>query len=97
MNAICKNEDEYMRNLEKMLKLLKPGGQLLLFSALETSYYTVGGERLYSFSYDEDFVKNAVSKLGLVINYYAVQRRRNVSHLTDYKAVMFTVAIKGDR
>ncbi|KAM5163609.1 indolethylamine N-methyltransferase-like [Mantella aurantiaca] len=96
LNAICKNEDEYMRNLEKILKLLKPGGQLLLFSVLDATYLTVGGERFHGFTHDEDFVKNILSKLGLVIDYCAVQRRRNVSDLTDYKAFMFTVAIKGE-
>ncbi|KAM5163677.1 indolethylamine N-methyltransferase-like [Mantella aurantiaca] len=96
LEAVSKNEDEYMRNLEKNLKLLKPGGQLLLFSSIDLSYSIVGGERFQLFTHDESFVKNALSKLGLVIDYYAVQRRRNVSDLTDYKASMFTVAIKGE-
>ncbi|KAM5125336.1 indolethylamine N-methyltransferase-like [Mantella aurantiaca] len=94
LNTISKNEDEYMRNLEKILKLLKPGGHLLLFSAIYTTYVTAGGERLHVFTHDESFVKNALSKLGLVIDYCAVQRRCNVSDLTDYKALMFTVAHK---
>ncbi|KAM5163705.1 indolethylamine N-methyltransferase-like [Mantella aurantiaca] len=94
LDVISKNEDEYMRNLEKMLKLLKPGGCLLLISAIDITYFTAGGERLHMFKHDESFVKNALSKLGLVIDYSTVQRRRNVSDLTDYKAVMFTVAIK---
>ncbi|KAM5163653.1 indolethylamine N-methyltransferase-like isoform 2-T2 [Mantella aurantiaca] len=94
LEHISKNEDEYMRNLEKNIKLLKPGGQLLLFSALHATYFTAGGERLHCFAYDESFVENALSKLGLVIDYYAVQRRRNVSDLIDYKTVMFTVAKK---
>ncbi|KAM5163646.1 indolethylamine N-methyltransferase-like [Mantella aurantiaca] len=91
---ISKNEDEYMRNLKKILKLLKPGGHLLLISGTDTTYLTVGGERLHVFKHDENFVKNTFIKLGLVIDYCAVQRRRNVSHLTDYKAVMFIVAHK---
>ncbi|KAM5163605.1 nicotinamide N-methyltransferase-like isoform 1-T1 [Mantella aurantiaca] len=95
LNTISKNEDEYMRNLEKILKLLKPGGHLLLISVIDSTYYIVGGERLHVFTHDEDFVKNALSKLGLVIDYCAVQRRRNVSDLTDYKALMFTVTHKG--
>ncbi|KAM5164193.1 indolethylamine N-methyltransferase-like [Mantella aurantiaca] len=94
LEAISKNEDEYMRNLEKMLKLLKPRGHLLLFSAIDITYVTAGGERLHAFAHDESFVKNALSKLGLVIDYCAVQRRCNVSHLIDYKAVMFTVVHK---
>ncbi|KAM5163669.1 indolethylamine N-methyltransferase-like [Mantella aurantiaca] len=96
LDVISKNGDEYMRNLEKILKLLKPGGQLLLFSMIYATYFKVEGERFHVFTHDEDFVKNALSKLGLVIDYCAVQRRRNVSDLVDYKAVMFIVAIKGE-
>ncbi|KAM5163592.1 indolethylamine N-methyltransferase-like isoform 2-T2 [Mantella aurantiaca] len=96
LETISKNEDEYMRNLEKILKLLKPGGQLLLFSLTYATYFNAGGERFYIFTHDEDFVKNSLSKLGLVIDYCAVQRRRNVSDLVDYKNVMFIVAIKGE-
>ncbi|KAM5163612.1 indolethylamine N-methyltransferase-like [Mantella aurantiaca] len=94
LDVISKNEDEYMKNLEKMLKLLKPGGHLLLFSLLDATYFTVKGKRFHIFTHDESFVKNALSKLGLVIDYCAVQRRRNVSDLGDYKDVMFTVANK---
>ncbi|KAM5163696.1 indolethylamine N-methyltransferase-like [Mantella aurantiaca] len=96
LNVISKNDDKYMRNLEKTLKLLKPGGQLLLFSSTYATYFTAGGERFHAFTHDEDFVKNTFSKLGLVIDYCAVQRRRNVSDLTDYKDTMFIVAIKGE-
>ncbi|KAM5163694.1 indolethylamine N-methyltransferase-like [Mantella aurantiaca] len=96
LNVISKNEDEYMRNLKKTLKLLKPGGHLLLFSSTYATYFTAGGERFHAFTHDEDFVKNTFSKLGLVIDYCAVQRRRNVSDLTDYKDTMFIVAIKGE-
>ncbi|KAM5164206.1 nicotinamide N-methyltransferase-like [Mantella aurantiaca] len=94
LDIICKNEDEYMRNLEKILKLLKPGGHMLLFSTLDATYVTIRGERFHVFTHVESFVKNTLSKLGLVIDYCAVQRRRNVSDLIDYKAVMFIVANK---
>ncbi|KAM5127468.1 nicotinamide N-methyltransferase-like [Mantella aurantiaca] len=89
LEAISKNEDEFMKNLEKILKLLKPGGQLLLFSGIDTTYQIVGGERFHMFAHDEDFVKKALNKLGLVIDYSAVQRRRNVSDLTDYKSAVY--------
>ncbi|KAM5163660.1 indolethylamine N-methyltransferase-like [Mantella aurantiaca] len=94
LETISKNEDEYMRNLEKILKLLKPGGQLLLFSVLNATYFTAGGEQFHVFIDDEAFVKKVFSKLGLVIDYCSVQRRRNVSDLAIYTAVMFTVANK---
>ncbi|KAM5164225.1 indolethylamine N-methyltransferase-like [Mantella aurantiaca] len=94
LETISKNEDEYMRNLQKILKLLKPGGKLLLFSVLDATYFTAGGKRFHVFKDDEAFVKKALSKLGLVIDYCAVQRRRNISDLAIYTAVMFTVAHK---
>ncbi|KAM5164271.1 indolethylamine N-methyltransferase-like [Mantella aurantiaca] len=94
LENISKNGDEYMRKLKKSLKLLKPGGHLLLFTTIDMTYFTVGGERFCGFPHDEAFVKNVISKLGLVIDYFTVQRRRNVSHLIDYRAVMFTVAHK---
>ncbi|KAM5163641.1 nicotinamide N-methyltransferase-like [Mantella aurantiaca] len=96
LNAISKNEDEFMRNLEKILKLLKPRGCLLLFILADATYFTIRGERFHFVTVDEAFVNNALIKLGLVIDYCAVQRRRNVSDLTDYKAIMYTVAIKGE-
>ncbi|XP_068103259.1 indolethylamine N-methyltransferase-like [Hyperolius riggenbachi] len=94
MEGICKDEDDYMKHLEKISKLLKPGGHLILIGVLNTSYYIVGGGKFYGFQFDDRFVKNALSKLGFVVDYCAVQRRRNKSKLIDYKAVMFVTACK---
>ncbi|XP_068102604.1 indolethylamine N-methyltransferase-like [Hyperolius riggenbachi] len=94
MDTINKNEDDYMRNMEKLSKMLKPGGHLILVGALNTSYIIIGGERFHVFCYDESFVKKALNKLGFVIDYCAVQRRKNDSEIIDYKALMFVTACK---
>ncbi|XP_068099837.1 indolethylamine N-methyltransferase-like [Hyperolius riggenbachi] len=94
LEAICKDEDDYMRNLEKISKLLKPGGHMILVSVLNITYYMVGGEKFAAFRSEEMFVKNALQKLGFVIDYCAVQRRRNESSVVDYDAVMFITACK---
>ncbi|XP_077314080.1 nicotinamide N-methyltransferase-like [Lithobates pipiens] len=96
LEVISKNEDEYMKNLEKTIKLLKPGGQLLLIAGIDTTYWFAGAERFHCFKFNEEFVKNAFGKVGLAIDYYAVQRRRNVIDLTDYKAMLFIVGCKGE-
>ncbi|XP_073457469.1 indolethylamine N-methyltransferase-like [Aquarana catesbeiana] len=96
LEVISKNEDEYMKNLEKTIKLLKPGGQLLLIAVLDTTYWSAEAEWFHCFKCNEEFVKNAFGKVGLVIDYCAVQRRRNVSDLTDYKAMLFIVGCKGE-
>ncbi|XP_068099840.1 indolethylamine N-methyltransferase-like [Hyperolius riggenbachi] len=94
LDCISKDEDDYMRNLEKISKLLRPGGHLILIGDLDTSYIMVGGHKVHVLTYDESFVKNALSKSGFVIDYYAVQRRRSESKLCDYKAVIFITACK---
>ncbi|XP_072281880.1 nicotinamide N-methyltransferase-like [Pyxicephalus adspersus] len=96
LESISKNEDEFMKNLEKILKLLKPGGKLVLLGVLDATYMIVGEEKVHRLKLNEDFVKNALCKLGLVIDYCAVQKRRNVSHLADYGAGFFIVACKGE-
>ncbi|XP_068102608.1 indolethylamine N-methyltransferase-like isoform X2 [Hyperolius riggenbachi] len=94
VGVISKDEDDYIRHLEKISKLLRAGGHLLLMSSLNTSYFMVGGEKFHGFNFDERFVKNALSKLGFVIDYCAVQRRRSESTHIDYKAIMFITACK---
>ncbi|XP_040182230.1 indolethylamine N-methyltransferase-like [Rana temporaria] len=96
LEVISKNEDEYMKNLEKIIKLLKPGGQLLLIGLLDATYFTAGTERFHCFNCNEEFVKNAFGKVGLAIDYCAVQRRRNVSDIIDYKAVIVIAGRKGE-
>ncbi|XP_068102601.1 indolethylamine N-methyltransferase-like [Hyperolius riggenbachi] len=94
LEAISKDEDDYVRNLEKISKLLRPGGHLILVGVLNASYYMVGREKFHVFDCDESFVKNALSKLGFIIDYCAVKRRKNDSKLIDYKAIMFITAYK---
>ncbi|XP_077312046.1 indolethylamine N-methyltransferase-like [Lithobates pipiens] len=96
LEIISKNEDEYIKNLEKIIKLLKHGGQLLIIAIIDATYWVAGAERFHCFKCNEEFVKNALGKVGLAIDYYAVQRRRNVSDLTDYKAMLFIVGRKGE-
>ncbi|XP_068102599.1 indolethylamine N-methyltransferase-like [Hyperolius riggenbachi] len=94
MEAISKDEDDYMGNLEKISKLLRPGGHLILVGLLNASYLMVGEEKFHVFEFDEIFMKNALRKLGFVADYCAVQRKSNASSLSDYKAMMFISACK---
>ncbi|XP_069803302.1 nicotinamide N-methyltransferase-like [Dendropsophus ebraccatus] len=92
LDATSKDEDDYNRSLRKIVKLLKPGGHLILFGALNASYYMVGEERFHAFKYDEKFVKNAFTAEGLSIDFSEVTDREAKSNLSDYKARLFVVA-----
>ncbi|XP_018430248.1 PREDICTED: nicotinamide N-methyltransferase-like [Nanorana parkeri] len=94
LDVVSKDEEDYMRNLEKNSNLLKIGGHLILIGVTNATYMTVGADRIHCLKYDESFVRSALSKLGFVIDYCAVQRKRNVSDLADYSHVYFIAAHK---
>ncbi|XP_068102621.1 indolethylamine N-methyltransferase-like [Hyperolius riggenbachi] len=94
IDVISKDKDDYVKNLEKISKLLRPGGHLILLVSLDITFFTAGEHRFHIVQFDESFVKNALYKMGFVIDYCAVQKRRNESKLIDYKAVMFITACK---
>ncbi|KAG8568499.1 hypothetical protein GDO81_014025 [Engystomops pustulosus] len=94
LDAICKDQDDYIRYLRKFSKLLKPGGHLILMGALGTTYLTVGKERLHLFKYDEYFVSKALDGAGFAIDSCEVKKRTNVNDLVDYNALIFIVAHK---
>ncbi|XP_018430594.1 PREDICTED: nicotinamide N-methyltransferase-like [Nanorana parkeri] len=94
LDVISKDEEDYMRNLEKVSNLLKIGGHLILFGLLNTTYITAGADRFHMMKYNESFVRSALSRLGFVIDYCAAQRRRNVSDLIDYSHIIFITAHK---
>ncbi|XP_056397757.1 nicotinamide N-methyltransferase-like [Hyla sarda] len=88
IGAISKDQDDYIKNLRKFSRLLKPGGHLILFGALDTTYYTVGKEKLHYVTYDEDFLRKALVGEGFIIDYCKVQKKVFESDLIDYSAVI---------
>ncbi|XP_069804562.1 nicotinamide N-methyltransferase-like [Dendropsophus ebraccatus] len=92
LDFICKDQDDYIRYLRKFSGLLKPGGHLILFGALDRTYAMVGKDKIHSLTYDEEFVKKALVGEGFVIDDCKVKERTAVSHHTDYKAVIFIAA-----
>ncbi|XP_075696820.1 nicotinamide N-methyltransferase-like [Rhinoderma darwinii] len=94
LDVISKDQDDYIRYLRKFSKLLKPGGHLLLFGALDTTYFIVGKDKFHVFTYDENFARKALVGEGFIIDDCKVQERTVVSDLIDYKGVIFIAAHK---
>ncbi|XP_068099308.1 indolethylamine N-methyltransferase-like [Hyperolius riggenbachi] len=90
LDLVCKDQEDYKRNLRKILNLLKPGGHLILHGALNASYYTVGEHKFHALSYDETFASNALLAEGMTILQCEVTPRKSESHLTDYDGVLFS-------
>ncbi|XP_056398952.1 nicotinamide N-methyltransferase-like [Hyla sarda] len=94
LDQISKDQDEYIRYLRKFSKLLKPGGHLILLGLLDTTYFTVGKDKLHYLTYDEDLARKALVGEGFVIDGCKVKKRTAVSDLIDYKAIIFITAHK---
>ncbi|XP_063798011.1 indolethylamine N-methyltransferase-like [Pseudophryne corroboree] len=94
LEIISKDKDEFKSNLKKFLKLLKPGGSVILIGIINATYYTAGRERLYVLTYDENFLKNVLIGEGFIIDHCDILNRTSVSDLIDYKAISFISAHK---
>ncbi|XP_073513294.1 nicotinamide N-methyltransferase-like [Phyllobates terribilis] len=94
LDAISKDQDDFMRYLRKFSGLLKLGGQFILIGCLEATNATIGKDKVHLLKYDEDFVRKAIVDAGFFIDSCKIKKRTTVSDLTDYKAVIFIAAHK---
>ncbi|XP_068099305.1 indolethylamine N-methyltransferase-like [Hyperolius riggenbachi] len=94
LDLVCKDQDDFKRNLRKILTLLKPGGHLILFGGINISYYTVGEQKFHAFSYDEKVTSNVLLDEGLTILQCEVTPRKSESQLTDFDGIFFITACK---
>ncbi|XP_068099302.1 indolethylamine N-methyltransferase-like isoform X2 [Hyperolius riggenbachi] len=94
LDVVCKDQEDYMRILRKIMTLLKPGGHLIILGVKNSSYYTVGEHKYHVFTYDEHFVRNALVAEGMTVLQCEVTPRKCESHLTDYGGVLFITACK---
>ncbi|XP_063798065.1 nicotinamide N-methyltransferase-like [Pseudophryne corroboree] len=92
MDFISKDQDDYIKNFIKFVKLLKPEGYLILIGLLNTTYIMVGQDKVHVFRYDEKFARKVLTDEGFVIDHCAVQKRKADSDLSDYEALMFIAA-----
>ncbi|XP_063798059.1 indolethylamine N-methyltransferase-like [Pseudophryne corroboree] len=94
LDTISKDQDDYINNFRKIVKLLKLEGHLVLFGLLNTTYVLVGPDNVHMCKYDENFARKVLTDEGFIIDHCAVQKRTSVSDLSDYEAVIFITAHK---
>ncbi|XP_075696803.1 nicotinamide N-methyltransferase-like [Rhinoderma darwinii] len=94
LDTISKDQDDYIKNLRKISRLLNPGGHLILIGSLNATYFSVGKDKFHAFTYNEDFVRKALVGEGFIIDYCKVKERTAVSDIIDYKAVIIIAAHK---
>ncbi|CAH2320336.1 nicotinamide N-methyltransferase-like [Pelobates cultripes] len=88
LDVISKDKDAFQNNLKKLTSQLKPEGHLILFTALNMTFYKVDGEKFFILPLDEQFVKQAVINAGLVIEKVNVLPSKNNCDLIDFDAIL---------
>ncbi|XP_075459260.1 nicotinamide N-methyltransferase-like [Ascaphus truei] len=94
LEVFSKHQDEYRSILKNMSSLLKVGGYLLLYGLLNMSYYKLGEHTLHVLTYDEEFLRQALSDTGYIIQSLVVFSSKKKSDLLDYDHLVFVVARK---
>ncbi|XP_075047499.1 nicotinamide N-methyltransferase-like [Mixophyes fleayi] len=92
LDVISKDQDEYIRYLRKFAMLIKPRGHLILVGVLNATYFMNGPERFHFLKYDENDIRKVVTEEGFIIDHYDTIKRKAVSDLCDYEAVIVLTA-----
>ncbi|XP_073513292.1 indolethylamine N-methyltransferase-like [Phyllobates terribilis] len=94
LDFICKDQDDYMGYIRKFSRMLKPGGHFIIIGCLDTTYITVGKDKVHHFKYNEDFARKALADEDFVIDCCKVKKRTAESDLIDYKGIIYIAARK---
>ncbi|XP_063797908.1 indolethylamine N-methyltransferase-like [Pseudophryne corroboree] len=92
LDLISKDQDDYINNFRKFVKLLKPEGHLIFLGALNTSYGIIGQDKIHMFRYDVKFARKVLTDEGFVIDHCVVHKRTAESDLCDYEGILFITA-----
>ena len=89
----CKSIDEYSICLQKLARLLRPGGMIVLTDAVGESFYTAGSVRIpYLYFHSSDVVHQALLK-AMFTDVSVHSLTHLPTELTDSKEVVFCTGV----
>ncbi|KAG8434318.1 hypothetical protein GDO86_012629 [Hymenochirus boettgeri] len=96
LQKISKTKEEFKNNLKNVVSQIKKGGWLIIFTALNMSYYRFGKnmDKHFFLAIDGNFLRAAVIDAGLVIAKFEILPRSKVSDVLDHDSVAFLLANK---
>ncbi|XP_063292498.1 nicotinamide N-methyltransferase-like [Pelobates fuscus] len=86
LESACKDVASYCNTLKSLKDLLKPGGHIILQSALNGTFYYVGEKKYYCLSIAKEDIEKSFIEAGYEIVKLEVQQREDMSSLdiSDY-------------
>ncbi|KAM9299099.1 nicotinamide N-methyltransferase-like [Gastrophryne carolinensis] len=92
LDNISKNKKEFNRYLNKILRLLKPGGNFYMFGSRNATFYDLNGEKFHLLNYNEEFLRSAMDEAKLTVDHFEVFPRKVKNNMCDFDAVFFVAA-----
>ncbi|XP_075044381.1 nicotinamide N-methyltransferase-like [Mixophyes fleayi] len=94
LESISKDKDTYCKNLKIISSLIKLGGYLIIYGDINTSYFKIGDQKYHVLTYDDNFLKKALSDDGYKIEHYESLERITTSDLVDHEKLVCVIAKK---
>ncbi|CAF3015214.1 unnamed protein product [Rotaria sp. Silwood2] len=99
LDVACQTRDAYKEAVRRLVRLLKPGGLLILIAATNCSYYMVGNERFTGLPLDEQIIREALQEAGIKSDQVEIESEKigdKDDPLADYCGGMIVSAIKSN-
>ncbi|XP_066495270.1 nicotinamide N-methyltransferase-like [Tiliqua scincoides] len=94
LESACQDLPTYCLALKNICSLLKPGGHLILMTALKHNFYMVGQHRFFGLYLEQEMVSSAVREGGFDISWSDLATMQFAPSVTDCKAIYALVAQK---
>uniref|UniRef100_A0A803K5C7 Uncharacterized protein n=1 Tax=Xenopus tropicalis TaxID=8364 RepID=A0A803K5C7_XENTR len=94
LDLVSKDHEMYLKLLKQICSLLKIGGRLILIAVLNITYYMIGQHKFSALPCDEEFVRKALTSIGLIIERSGKEKNRHGSDMIDYEYMAYFVCRK---
>ncbi|CAF0855550.1 unnamed protein product [Adineta steineri] len=99
LDVACQTRDAYKEAVKRLVRLLKPGGLLVLIAATNCSFYMVGSERFTGLPLNEQIIREALQEAEVhpdQINIESEKIGEGEDPFADYSGGMIVSAIKSN-
>ncbi|XP_043846520.1 nicotinamide N-methyltransferase-like [Dromiciops gliroides] len=97
LESACKDLPTYDQALKNLSSLLKPGGFLVILSALKCSYYMVGDQRFSNLFLTQEEIKAAIEKAGFISEQSEIIPELYSRAYTDNEGALYSVGRKPNK
>jgi nicotinamide N-methyltransferase/methyltransferase len=99
LDVACQTRDAYKDAVRRLVRLLKPGGLLVLLAAIDCSYYMVGNERFTGLPLNEQLIQEALQEAGINPDQLNIESEKigdKDDPFADYYGGMVVTAVKSN-